>query len=296
MSMRNGRTLPSDASQKRSKRARAALNATATHILLAVLGIAFGLPFVWLILSSLKTDPQMLRFPPQWIPNPIMWRNYVAAFNAVPFLTYFKNTVFISGFNATAIAVTCSLAAYGFSRIRWPGREALFWVLISSMLLPFAVLMVPLFILFTRLGWVDSFKAMTLPYLLGFGGAYLIFMLRQFFRSIPSELSDAARMDGCSEFGIYFRIILPLSKPAIVTTWLIEFMWHWNDFLRPLIFLKDPAKYTLALGLYGFNTYRMGQWSLLMAATTLTILPIVIVFFFAQRFFIQGISMTGTKG
>jgi multiple sugar transport system permease protein len=164
------------------------------------------------------------------------------------------------------------------------------------MLLPFAVLMVPLFILFTRLGWVDSFKAMTLPYLLGFGGAYLIFMLRQFFRSIPSELSDAARMDGCSEFGIYFRIILPLSKPAIVTTWLIEFMWHWNDFLRPLIFLKDPAKYTLALGLYGFNTYRMGQWSLLMAATTLTILPIVIVFFFAQRFFIQGISMTGTKG
>lgn len=263
------------------------------HLILATLGFVFTLPFLWLISTSLKPPEQLFRLPPEWIPNPFMWSNYAKATTFIPFFQYFGNTLYITIFNVIAILISCSLVAYGFARINWPGRDALFMVLISTLMIPGAVTLIPTFIIFRNLGWVGTPNPLTWPAFTG--NAFYIFLLRQFFLTIPRELSAAAKIDGASEFQTYWRIILPLSRAALAAVALFTFMANWNDFLGPLIYLSDKSQFTLAIGLYGFLSRVRTEWGLLMAASTIMISPVIVLFFFTQRTFIQGITMTGIK-
>jgi multiple sugar transport system permease protein len=256
------------------------------------------LPFLWLLTSSLKTQLAVFRYPPQWIPNPPQFQNYVEAWTTRPFGIYLRNTFFILILNEIAILGSASLCAYGFARIDFPGKNFWFGVVLSTMMLPGVVLMIPTFVIFSRIGWVNTFLPLTVPAFFG-GGAFNIFLLRQSFRSLPGELADAARVDGCSEFGIYSRIMLPLAKPALATVAVFTFIGAWNDYMGPLLYLsKDPNKYTVALGLAMFRSAFLGRtrWDLLMAASTMMIVPIIVIFFLAQRYFIQGIAVSGLKG
>jgi multiple sugar transport system permease protein len=255
-------------------------------------------PFAFLISSSLKVETQVFQYPIQWIPDPVRWMNYVDALTQKPFLQYFTNTMIIVIFNQIAVLVTSSLCGYGFARINFPGRNFWFGVALATMMLPYYVTMVPQFILFSRLGWMDSFLPLIVPFFFG-GGAFNVFLFRQFFRTLPEDLSDAARMDGCSEFGIYWRIFVPLSTAVFITVAIFTFMASWNDFIGPLLYINSPAKFTVALGL---ATYRsmMGvgrtRWDLLMAASVAMTGPIVLLFFILQRYFIKGVVMSGIKG
>jgi len=264
------------------------------HLALIVCGGAFLVPFAWLISTSLKSDPQIFVFPPQWIPRPVLWRNYIEALRYIHFLTYLRNTTYVCALVVVGTALSSSLVAYSFSRLRWPGREVLFLVALATMMVPLQVTLIPLVILFERMGWIGSFRPLWAPAFLG--SAFFIFLLRQFFLTIPLELSDAARIDGASEFDIYWRIILPLAKPALATVILFAFIGSWNDFLGPLVYLSDESNYTLALGLQQFQSQHESQWAYLMAASTVISLPVILLFFFAQRTFIRGIALTGLKG
>lgn len=256
-------------------------------------------PFAFLISSSLKVETQVFQIPIQWIPNPVRWMNYVDALTQKPFLRYFTNTMIIVLLNQVAVLVTSSICGYGFARIRFPGRDFFFGVALATMMLPYYVTMVPQFILMTNfLHWMDSYKPLTIPIFFG-GGAFNVFLFRQFFKTIPEDFSDAARIDGCSEFGIFWRIFVPLSTSVFITVAIFTFMGSWNDFIGPLLYINTPEKFTIALGL---STYRsmMGvgrtRWDLLMAASVAMTLPIVIVFFVLQRYFIKGVVMSGIKG
>lgn len=264
-------------------------------ILLMIGSALMMVPFLWLVSSSLKGPAQLWVFPPQWIPNPVKWSNYHEALTTLPFHIYFRNTILIVAFTLFGVLGSSSLSAYGFARLRFPGRDAIFMILLSTMMLPGVVLMIPQFIMFRNLGWIDTFKPLIIPHYFG-GGAFNVFLLRQFFRSLPEELSDAARIDGCGEFKIYYRIILPLAKPALATIGIFTFMGTWNDFMGPLIYLNSPGKRTLALGLASFRSLYATHWNLLMAASTVMVIPIIILFFVAQRHFVQGIVLTGLKG
>lgn len=266
----------------------------AAHGALLLIGVFFVLPFLWLLLTSLKSDAEVFAMPPVWVPRHLLWGNFNRAVHYVPFFLYMKNTLIISLISVVGAVLSCSLVAYSFARIEWPGRNALFVVLLATMMLPGQVTMIPVFAIFRRLGWIDTFNPLVVPHFLG--SAFFIFMLRQFFLTIPLELSDAARMDGCSEWDTYRRVILPLSRPALATVGLFTFIGAWNDFGGPLLYLNDERKATLSLGLQQFVSQHGAEWSLLMAASTLMTLPIIVIFFFAQRTFIQGITMTGLKG
>jgi multiple sugar transport system permease protein len=266
-----------------------------SHAALIFVSFIFGAPFLYLLSTSLKTDRNVFSIPIQWIPNPVAWENYPRALEFIPFALYFGNTLFIASLNVVFTIVSCSLVAYGFARIKWFGRDTIFLLVMATLMIPFTVTLIPQFILFRQLGWIGTFNPLILPAL----GAhpFFIFLLRQFYRTIPFELSEAARIDGANEFGIYWRIILPLSRPALATVALFTFLWNWNDFLGPLIYLNKDEMQTLAIGLYSyFSVHSSTQWGLVLAAATIMILPVLILFFFAQRLFIQGISMTGTKG
>ncbi len=262
---------------------------------LVVVAIIMIAPFVWLVSSSLKSQMQIFQYPPQWIPDPIHWDNYTRALTYKPFGIYLKNTLTICLLNVIAVVLTSSLCAYGFARIRFPGRDFWFGIVMATLFLPYAILIVPQFLMFTMLGWVDTLLPLTVPIFFG-GGAFNIFLLRQFFRSIPEDLADAARIDGCSEFGIYWRIMMPLAKPALTTVAIFTFLNAWNDLLGPIIYLRSPENFTLAVGLASFRSTLDVSWDLQLAASTATILPVVILFFLAQRYFIRGIVMTGLKG
>ncbi len=264
-------------------------------LLLLSIAVAMLLPFLWLVSSSLKLEQRVFQYPPQWIPDPIRWINYYEALTVKPFHIYLKNTMFIAVLNQVAILLTASFCAYGFARIEFPGRDFWFGVVLATMMLPYFVVMVPHFVIFSRLGWVDTFLPLTVPFFFG-GGAFNIFLFRQFFRSLPKELSDAARIDGCSEFDIYWRIILPLSTPALITVSIFTFLYTWNDFIGPLLYLSSPDNHTVALGLSAFRGVMRNQWHLLMAASTAMTLPVIILFFFLQRYFIRGVVMSGLKG
>lgn len=266
----------------------------AAHAALILLSLVFLIPLYWLVSSSLKTDAQIFRFPPVWVPWPITFKNYPAGLTFIPFWRYLFNTLVICTFSVLGTLLSCSLTAYGLARIDWRGRNVLFWILLSTMMLPFQVTMVPLFVLFARLGWVDTFLPLIVPRF--FGSAFYIFLMRQFFLTIPHELSEAARIDGCSEWDIYRRIVLPLSKPVLATVGLFSFMAAWNDYIGPLIYLTDQRNYTLALGLAAFSSQYGSYPGMLMAVTTVMTIPIIIIFFFAQRTFIQGITLSGIKG
>ncbi|MBN9502081.1 MAG: sugar ABC transporter ATP-binding protein [Armatimonadetes bacterium 55-13] len=272
-----------------------------THVALVLLSILFVLPLLWMLSTSLKPITETLSNPPRWIPSKVLWSNYPDAikYNSdqlgyIPFLVYLRNTVIVTILTVTGAVISNALVAYSFARLKWKGRDAFFALTLATMMIPFPVLMVPTFSLFRWLGWVGTFKPLWVPAF--FASAFSIFLLRQFFKTIPMELSEAAKLDGCSEFRIFTDIIAPLAKPALMVVALFTFMGSWNDFLGPLIYLVDQKTFTLSLGLSAYQTQHGGTpWNLLMAATLLVILPVIIVFFFAQKVFIQGIATSGLK-
>lgn len=222
------------------------------------------------------------------------WQNYTRAFEMMDFFQNLRNTLFICFLTVLGTVLSSSLVAYSFARIPWRGRETVFLLVLATMMVPYQVTLIPLFAVYSKLGWVGSFKPLIVPYF--FGVPFYIFLLRQFFRGIPEDLSAAARIDGCSEFGIFTRIILPLSKPALATTALFMFLWQWGDFLNPLIYLQDDRQYTLAVALQQFQSQHESAWGPLMAMSTVVTLPIIVLFFLTQKTFIQGITMSGLKG
>ncbi|QGH37079.1 ABC transporter permease subunit [Gracilibacillus salitolerans] len=247
-----------------------------------------------MISTSIKPNVQLFTYPPVLIPNPLEWQHYFDATTMIPFFTYFKNSLLYSGLSTLGVVVSCPIVAYSLARLEWRGRDTLFILTLAVMMIPFPVTMVPLFLLFSQLGLVGGLLPLILP--LWFGMPFFIFLLRQFFKQLPSSLEDAARIDGCSEFGIFFKIMLPICQPAILTIALFQFMFSWNDFLGPLIYLSDPSKYTLQIGLQQFQQTESTAWGPLMAASVLIAVPIIVLYFFVQKAFVQGISLGSVKG
>lgn len=266
------------------------------YALLIVLGVIFAFPFFWMVTSALKPQYQIFVWPPQWIPDPIMWENFAEALGdpLLPFHLFFRNTMIIEVAVLTGRLLSCTVVAYGFARLRAPGKNVLFAILLATLMLPAPVTMIPKFILFNKLGWVNSFLPLTVPH--WFGEAYAIFLMRQFFMSIPRELEEAARIDGASTFQVIRYIIVPLSVPVLTVISILTFKDQWNDFMNPLIYLNNAKLYTLSLGLAFFNGQYDVQMNLLMAASVAVMLPILILFFVAQRAFVEGITLTGLKG
>jgi multiple sugar transport system permease protein len=260
--------------------------------------VVMMLPVAWLVSTSLKEPGQVFRFPPEWIPDPVRWQNYPDALTEMPFDRYVANTLFITISNMIGVLLSSSLAAYAFARLRFPCRDIIFWILLCTLMLPQAVILIPRYIEFRNLDWVDTWRPLIVPNFFGagLGGVFYIFLLRQFFRTIPRELSDAAKVDGASEFRIYWQIIMPLSRPAIAVVLIFTFLDNWNNYLEPLIFLSSPDKFTVALGLASFRGLFSTQWHLLMAASTVMIIPVVVLFFLLQRYFVRGVVLTGMKG
>lgn len=271
------------------------------YTVLIFLTISFILPLFWMATSALKTDPQVFSVPPVWIPIPPRWQNYIEAWNVDHFNLYLFNTVVRYTIPATfGTVLSSTLVAYGFSRVRWPLRNVFFALCMATMMIPSQVTMVPLFILFRKLNWINSYLPMVVPSF--FGNAYYIFMLRQFFRTIPQDLTDAARIDGASELQVLWHILLPLIRPALAVVALFTFMGTWNDYIGPLIYINKASLNPLSVGLASLSTSLSGKgisklvYPYLMAVSTIITLPIVLIFFFAQRTFVEGISLTGIKG
>lgn len=270
------------------------LRALSLHGVLAAGGLFFVIPLIFMVSTSLKATRQIAQFPPQLIPDPVIWLNYPDVFLYAPMHRYFFNTLIIVIPTIVGAVFTSSLAAYAFARLRAPGKNFIFMILLSTMMLPSAVTLVPTYILFAKLGWVGGFKPLVVPALAG--SAFFVFLMRQFFMTIPRELEDAALMDGCSRLRIYFSIILPLAKPVLATVTIFAFMGSWNEFFRPLIYLGNQDQYTLSLGLRVFVEAHRAEWGMMMAASTMMVLPVILIFFLAQQHFVQGITLTGIKG
>ncbi len=267
------------------------------YLMMVALGLTFAGPLLWMLSTSLKTDPQVYTVPPTWFPNPVRLVNYPEALSSRPFGAYTYNTLRYALGAVAGALLSNTLVAYGFARIRWPGRDIFFIICLSTMMIPFQVRMIPLYLTFKNLGWLNTYLPLIVPTFLGVN-AYYTFLLRQFFLTIPSELSDAARVDGCTELGILIRIILPLAKPALAVIGLLQFMFAWDNYIGPLIYLNSEALYPLALGLQQFRTMFQEElmWPYMMAASTATVAPVIILYFFVQRTFVEGISITGLKG
>lgn len=272
------------------------------YFVLCVLAIPPLLPLAWMISTSLKTDAQIFpqagkSVPPislrSLIPDPVKPQNYSEALKTVPFATYLRNTLLLCALTVIGAVLSSATVAYGFARMEFWGKGALFLVMISTMALPAQVTMIPVFSLFRALGWYGTYLPLFVPAC--FAAPFYVFLLTQFYRSLPMELSEAARVDGANEWTIFARVLLPLSKPALATCALFQFLHTWNDFLGPLLYLNDPSRYTLAYGLQQFTSAYGGKWSQLMAAATIFTLPIIVLFFLAQRYFVQGIVLTGMK-
>ncbi len=265
-----------------------------THVtLIAGSGIML-IPFFWMVSTSLKVPEQVLVQPIKWIPDPVVWSNYGKALTVLPFGLYLKNTVVITALVMVGTILSSAACAYGFARLKAPGRDLLFLVMLSTMMLPGIVTMIPTFLLFRWLGWIDTIKPLTVPAF--FGSAFFIFLLRQFFLTIPAELEDAARIDGATSMDIFARIMLPLAKPALATVAIFTFMGTWNDFMGPLIYLNSEDKFTLSLGLASFQGLYGTEWHYMMAASLVVMSPIIVLFFIGQRYFVKGIITTGIKG
>jgi multiple sugar transport system permease protein len=273
-----------------------------THAILLVLAIPFLLPLVWMVSTSLKEDAQI--FPREGesaspfaldnlVPAPVAWHNYADALRDMPFLTYLGNTVVLCVLGVVGAVLSSAVVAYGFARLRFRGREPLFVLLLMTMALPAQVTMIPQFVLFRELGWYGTFLPLVVPPF--FGVPLYIFLMRQFFLTIPEEMIESARMEGASEWQIFRHLVLPLSVPVLATCALFQFLHTWNDFVGPLLYLNDPGQYTLAYGLQQFLSEYGGRWSHLMAASTMFIAPVIVLFFLTQRTFIQGIATTGSK-
>lgn len=264
------------------------------YLLLLIVAAILILPLYWMLSTSVKGPDQMFQLPPAWIPNPVEWNNFPQVFEEVPFGRFLLNTVIIVVLNIIGHLFSVTLVAYGFARLRFPGRSFLFLIMLSTLMIPYHVTLVPRFILFAELGWINTYLPLTVPAFTG--SPFMIFLVRQYMMSIPFDLDEAAYIDGASRFGVFWRIILPLSRPALVLVVVFTFVGTWNDFLQPLIYLNDPEMFTVSLGLSFFQGARETNWNLLMAGSLLATIPPLILFFIAQRQLIGGISIEGLKG
>jgi len=298
------RTIPHDRAPARmpagrlglTRRTSRIVSASLSYLLLIGGAVVILIPFFWMLSTSLKEKADVYKFPPEWIPNPMLWSNYPEALTTFPFPLYTMNTVTIVFFVLIGTLLSCSLASFGFARLYAPGRDFIFMLLLATMMLPYAVTMVPLYILFNQLGWTNTFLPLIVP--AWFGSAFYIFLMRQFYMGIPRELEESARIDGCSTFRIWLQILVPLTKPVMVTVGVFTFMATWNDFMTPLIYLTDENKRTLALGLSYFqgSARSSPELHLLMAATIYAVSPCLMLYFACQRLFVKGIVFTGVKG
>ncbi|MBV7330812.1 carbohydrate ABC transporter permease [Chloroflexi bacterium TSY] len=278
-----------------SQRRSHALKMSVVYLLLIVGMMAVMMPFLWMVSTSLKTPAAVFKIPTEWIPNPIVWANYPNSMTILPFGRFIVNTTYITVMAVIGATLSGALAAYAFARLRWRGRDWMFVLVLATLMLPFQVIMIPQFILFRALDWLDTYLPLIVPAFFG-GSAFNIFLLRQYFMTISPELDDAAIIDGCSKLGVFWRIILPLSKPALMTVVIFIIQNRWQSFLVPLIYIFDQKKYTLALGLRLFQDQYHTEWELMMAAATVSMMPVLVIFYFGQRYFIQGVVFTGVKG
>jgi multiple sugar transport system permease protein len=260
-----------------------------------ILGSAVSLiPFLWMLSTSFKDAAFVFTDPPTWWPKPWLWTNYGQAFSKLPFALYTFNTCRITAISMLGQMLSCSLVAFGFARMKFPGRDFLFLVLLSTMMLPAQVTMIPIFKIFSSIGWYDTILPLTVPSFCG--SAFFIFLLRQYYMTVPHEMDEAARIDGASTWQVFYKVLLPQIKPALATLAIFSFMNNWNDFLGPLIWLSSPGKRTLALGLYAFQGQYATDWNYLMAASAVVMLPLLVLFFCGQKYFIQGVVISGVKG
>lgn len=280
------------ASAKRRK--LPSLEVAILYIILTVLAILFVLPVFYLFMGAFKAESELFRVPFKWLPDKFILDNFINMFQSIPFMRYLKNTMIIVVFNIIGSLLSCSLVAYGFSRLRWPGRDKVFILVLITMILPYQVTLVPLFLMFTKMKWIGTFLPLIVPCF--FGNPFFIFLLRQFFTGIPQDISEAARIDGASEFTIFSSLVLPMAKPALTTVALFAFIRSWNDFLGPLVFLGRDELYTLSLAASMLKSNLDPNWSVLLALGTVMILPVLLIFFVMQKYFIQGIAMSGIKG
>lgn len=277
------------------KRATARITRTLAFILLCLGSILALIPVLWMLSTSLKASGDVLLLPPRWIPNPMRWSNYVDALTAQPFGLYYRNTILYTFLAVFGDTFSSAMVAYALARLRGPGHRFFFLIILSTMMLPWQVTLIPQFLLFRVLGWIDTLKPLIVPTF--FGSAFFIFLLNQFYLTIPDEMDDAARIDGANEYQIFWWITLPMSAPALATVAIMSFMYHWNNFLGPLIYLSSKDKLVVSVALQRFTAaYGATRWDLLMAAALVALLPCVLLFFFAQRYFIQGIVVSGLKG
>jgi ABC-type glycerol-3-phosphate transport system permease component len=278
----------------RSVKSRQRLTHILLHIVLIALGFTFLVPLLWLISTSLKRGAQVFVVPVEWIPSDPQWSNFREIFEHLPFALFILNTASITIMGVIGSVLSSLTVGYSLARLRWPGRNFIFIVLLATMMLPHTVLLVPTFVMFKYLGWLDTFYPLFVPS--WFGSAFYIFLMRQFMMGLPTELDEAARIDGASSFRILWQLIAPLSGPAVVAVAIFSFLAHYNDFMDPLIYLTSNDKFTIALGLYWFAGRWGNLWHLVMAASLVTIAPTFILFFTAQRYFVQGIQFSGLTG
>jgi multiple sugar transport system permease protein len=259
-----------------------------------VFAALFVAPVYWMVTTSLKSSAEVFRIPPVWWPPHFRWSNYPDALDYFPFVRYAKNTLRIAVPVAIGTTISSALVAYGFSRLRWPGRDGVFYLVLATLMIPTWVTLVPLYIFFNNIHWVNTYRPLVVPYF--FGDPFSIFLLRQFFLRQPQDLVDAARVDGASHLRIFAQIILPLSRPALAVVALFAFINSWTDFFNPLIYLSNPDKYTLQIGLFNFFSQHFVNWPGFMAASVVMLAPVVVIFFLAQKTFIEGITFTGLRG
>ncbi|MFD2611181.1 carbohydrate ABC transporter permease [Paenibacillus gansuensis] len=269
------------------------LQRSAAHIVLIIAALFFAAPLLFMISISVKPNSELFDWPPKLIPGAFEWRNYTDALEYIPFFSYLWNTVKVALLATAGILFSCPMVAYSMARFQWRGSKLLFALTLGVMMLPFQVTMIPIFIFFKEIGWVDTYLPLWVPAF--FGSPFLIFLLTQFFRGLPKELEDAARIDGANELLIYLRIMLPLCRPALLTVALFQFMGSWSDYIGPLIYLSDDTKYTVMLGLAAFRTQHGVEWQMLMATSMMVTVPIIVLYFFVQKSFIRGITFSGIK-
>jgi len=266
-----------------------------TYLLLCAGAVVLMVPFFWMLSTSLKTLDEVNVWPIKWIPSKLMWTNYVDVFQRVPFARYMLNSLVLAAGGIIGSLISSSLAGFGFSRLRFPGRDALFFVNLTVLMLPTWAVIVPHFIMFNAIHWLDTYLPIIVPSF--FGNAFYIFLFRQYFLGIPTELEDAARIDGCGTFRIFVQIFLPLSAPVIATVAIFAFFYYWNDLIYPLVYLRSQLNFPVSLGLRMFQQANMGiiDYPRMMAAAVLSLIPCVALFTVAQRLFIQGVVMTGVE-
>lgn len=269
---------------------------TATYTLLSIGAIIVMIPIAWLISTALKDIQQIFRQPPELIPNPVRWQNFLESMthSGLPFARFFLNSLIVTLVSTVGAVFSSFIVAFSFARLHWIGRKTLFFIVVMTMVIPVEVIIVPQFIIYKKLGWVDTFAPLIVPAF--FGGAFFIFILRQYMMTIPKEMDEAAKIDGCNTWGILWKIIFPQSIPAALAIAIYSIQGHWNSFLEPLIYLSSTKRFTVTLGLSMFNGQYSTEWGLLMAASIIVVFPILLMFIFAQKYFIQGVVISGVKG